>query len=106
MDGQCGGVPARKPLTAEQFCWSSFVASTVHPVKVAIIEALLWIEEPISGAQFGRLFRGAGQGFYESNIRFHLRALVEMGLLEAVPVQASGNSSKEKGFYFAGSTTR
>jgi hypothetical protein len=60
MDGQREGLPAREPLTAEEFCWSSFVAATVHPVKVAIIEALLWIEEPISGAQFGRIFRGAG----------------------------------------------
>jgi len=106
MVGTREGLPAGEPLAAEEFCWSSLIAATVHPVKVAIIEALLWIEEPISGAQFGRLFRGAGQGFYESNIRFHLHALVKMGLLEAAPVQGSGSSAKEKRFYLTCSTTR
>ncbi|MFL5898000.1 MAG: hypothetical protein ACJ76D_06000 [Solirubrobacterales bacterium] len=101
---QLNGLPRRTVLSAEQFCWSSLVASVVHPVKVAIIEALLWIEEPLSAVQIVRLFRGAGREFYDSNIRFHLRALVEIELLEPVNPQDSASTLKGKRFYFRAAT--
>jgi repressor of nif and glnA expression len=103
-DDHLEGLTRRTVLSAEEFCWSSLVASVVHPVKVAIIEALLWIEEPLSAAQIVRLFRGAGREFYDSNIRFHLSALVEMGLLEAACLQEAASSSKGKRFYFRAPT--
>jgi hypothetical protein len=78
----------------------------VHPLKVAIVEALLWIGEPLSAVQFGRVFRGVGDGFRESNVRYHVRHLVEVGVLEAIPIDIScgGGTSREKFFYFVDRT--
>jgi len=68
------------------------------------VEALLWIGEPLSAVQLGKVFRGVGDGFRESNVRYHLRHLTEVGVLEATPTNASngGRTSREKFFYFAG----
>ena len=83
--------------------WEPFLPHLVHPIKVAIVEALLCIDEPLSAVQFGKVFRGAGDGFRESNVRYHLGHLVEVGILERIsgdlyPVEQGG---REKFFYFA-----
>src|SRR4051812_33329334 len=39
--------------------WEPFLPHLVHPLKVTIVEALLWIGEPLSAVQFGKVFRGA-----------------------------------------------
>lgn len=67
------------------------------------MEALLHIGEPLSAVQFGKVFRGAGEGFRESNVRYHLSHLVEVGILERIsgdlyPGEPGG---REKFFYFA-----
>jgi len=74
----------------------------VHPLKVAIVEALLWIGEPLSAVQLGKVFRGVGDGFRESNVRYHVRHLAEVGVLEATATRASneGRTSREKFFFF------
>ena len=82
--------------------WEAFIPQFVHPAKVAMVEALLYIGEPLSATQFARLFRGAGEGFREPNVRYHLRYLVEAGVLETVPPGPFGDpSGKEKFVYFA-----
>ena len=82
--------------------WEPFVPQFVHPLKVAIVEALLWIEEPLSAVQFGKLFRSAGQGFRESNVRYHLNHLAKAGVLEVISAAPSpGGGPWEKFFYFA-----
>jgi len=87
--------------------WEPFLPHLVHPLKVAIVEALLWIGEPLSAVQFGKVFRGAGEGFRESNVRYHLSHLAEIGILERVPADScpQARSSRERFFYFAGSRT-
>jgi hypothetical protein len=70
----------------------------VHPLKVAIVEALLYIGEPLSAVQFRKVFAGAG----ESNVRYHLNHLTDVGVLEVVPVgYRSGGGPRERYFYFA-----
>jgi len=88
--------------------WEPFLPHLVHPLKVAIVETLLWIGEPLSAVQFGKVFRGVGDGFRESNVRYHLRHLAEVGVLEATPVVTSngGKGSREKFFYFVDRTSR
>src|SRR4051812_18800722 len=34
--------------------WEPFLPHLVHPLKVAIVEALLWIREPLSAVQLGK----------------------------------------------------
>jgi hypothetical protein len=56
------------------FCWESLVAGTVHPVKVAIVEALLWLQTPLSATELSRLF---GHGDYSlDSVLHHLKGLV------------------------------
>jgi hypothetical protein len=81
--------------------WENFVPHFVHPVKVAIVEALLCTGEPLSAPQLGMLFRGAGTKFSESNVRFHLARLVEIGMLMITPIELSGKSVYENFYYFS-----
>jgi len=83
--------------------WEAFIPQFVHPVKVAVVEALLWIEEPLSATQLAKLFSGKGERFPEPNVRYHVRHLVTVGVLEVLPLHPfSDGGSKEKFVYFAG----
>lgn len=64
-----------------QFDWSGLVALTVHPVKVAIVEALLWIDEPLSAVQFREIL---DREYSVSPISYHLRSLATYGVLTEV----------------------
>lgn len=66
------------------------------------MEALLWVGEPLSAVQFGKLFSSAGQGFRESNVRYHLNHLANAGVLEVVSAAPRPEGGPwEKLFYFA-----
>lgn len=81
--------------------WEAFLPQLVHPVKVAVVEALLYIGEPLSSAQLTKFFSEEGGLFGESNVRYHLRALATVGVLEVVPPGAlSDGSHRAKFFYF------
>jgi hypothetical protein len=69
------------PVPAQSFDWVALVALLVHPVKVAIIEAMDWIGEPLSATDLDRLLT-CQVGV--SLISYHLRKLVELGVLEPV----------------------
>jgi hypothetical protein len=80
--------------------WEPFLPHLVHPMKVAIVEALQCIGEPLSAVQFGKVFRGAGGEFCESNVRYHLKHLAEIGVLEMTSA-SPGGGPREKFFDFA-----
>jgi hypothetical protein len=93
-------VANKEPTDCQFPGWEPFLPHSVHPLKVAIVEALLWIGEPLSAVMFGKVFRGAGEGFREGNVRYHLKHLAEVGVLE--PVSAGpGGDPRERFFYFA-----
>jgi hypothetical protein len=86
--------------------WEEFLSLLIHPVKVAAVEALLYFGEPLSINQLTLLFRGKGEWFADSTIRYHLSQLVEIGVLENVPPGPSSEKSpKGKFFYFAAQTS-
>jgi hypothetical protein len=62
--------------------WTSLVVQVVHPLKVAIIETLRWMDEPLSRADLGELLADAG--YDPEAIRYHADALIELQMLEAV----------------------
>lgn len=81
--------------------WEPFLPRLVHPLKVAIVEALLYIGEPLSAVQLGRVLRSAGEGYCEANVRYHVRHLAELGVLAPVSDVPSGGGPREKFFDFA-----
>jgi hypothetical protein len=79
----------------ERFDWGSLVPQVIHPLKVAIIEALAWIEEPLSATDFRKLF---SQRFSTAVISYHLVKLAEADALELTRKrQVRGATEK---FYF------
>ncbi len=83
--------------------WEAFIPHFVHPVKVAVVEALLCVGGPLSAAQLAKIFSGRGETFDEPNVRYHVRHLLEVGLLEVVQCDAFGGESRRAKFvYFTG----
>ncbi len=62
----------------EQFDWDVLVPHFVHPLVVAVIEALLWVKEPLSAPDFAKLFNAQ---FNRPTISYHLDKLVEIDAL-------------------------
>jgi hypothetical protein len=88
------GAPSRG---ARGFCWESLVASTIHPVKVAIVEALLWVHEPLSATELAEIF---GHDDYNFDVvLYHLRALVKLDVIE-VTARRHARGAQEKFFFF------
>lgn len=81
---------------AGQFSWEALVASVLHPAKVAIIEGLTWIEQPLSARQLEELFRGSS--LYLGIISYHLKGLNGLGVLEVVGTEPVRGATEK--FYF------
>jgi hypothetical protein len=60
--------------------WGTLVPHVVHPAKVAAIEAMLWMEQPLSCIQLVNLFDG--DDLYLSLVSYHVGQLVEFGVLQ------------------------
>jgi len=67
------------------FIWNSLIQLSVHPAKVAIIEAMLWIEVPLSPKELDRIF---DEQFGVSLVSYHMRTLADAGVVERVRQQA------------------
>lgn len=61
--------------------WDALVARFIHPTKLWIIEAMLWIDEPLSASELEQVF--AGEAGYPA-LSYHLRALVAQDVIEEV----------------------
>lgn len=68
-----------------QFNWDSLVPHMIHPAKVMIIEAMLWIEVPVSPKELDRIF---DEEFGVSLVAYHMRTLADVGVVERVRQQA------------------
>src|SRR3954447_10626633 len=69
----------------ENFEWDMLIPHLVHPLKVAIIEAMSWIDEPVSPRELDLVFE---EEFGVSLVSYHVRVLVGYGALEQVRQQA------------------
>jgi hypothetical protein len=81
--------------------WEVYVANFVHPLKVAIVEALCWLGAPLSAVQLTKLCSGGGEPFREPNVRYHLHQLVKVGVLEIVSSSFDQEGEIDTFFYFA-----
>jgi DNA-binding transcriptional ArsR family regulator len=64
-------------------CWGELLGVLVHPTKVLIIEALRWIDHPLSATEFERIF-GEKSGLHLSNLSYHVSTLAKAGILRQV----------------------
>ena len=64
-----------------RFRWDALVPHFVHPLKVAIIEATLWIERPLSASELAKVFL---EEFDLSLVSYHLNKLAAAGVVEQV----------------------
>ena len=70
---------------AHPFSWDTLVPHLVHPAKVAIIEALQWIEVPLSPKELDLIF---DEEFGVSLVSYHVRTLMDVGVVERVRQEA------------------
>ena len=63
------------------FDWATLVPHVVHPAKVAIIEAMLWVQRPLSATELCDLF-DEPEGMSLPTLSYHVRGLAEVGALE------------------------
>jgi hypothetical protein len=78
------------------FDWEALVPRVLHPVKVSIVEALLWLGRPLSATDLTKLI--GDQEFGLSHIAYHATKLGEIGALKVVRRrQVRGATEK---FYF------
>jgi Helix-turn-helix domain len=68
----------------DHFNWDTLVPYLVHPVKVAIIEAMEWVDVPLSPRELDRIF---DEEFGVSLVAYHMRTLAEVGVVEKVGEQ-------------------
>ena len=87
------GPPApEQHALAEQCFWEQLALKLLHPTQLLIIEAIWWIEEPVSATLL--------QGVYEGRIglsllSYHCKRLEGLGVLEKVgEVPVRGVSEK------------
>lgn len=61
------------------FAWANLVPRIVHPIKVAIIEALVWMDAPMSPANLYRSFDHPD--YYLSIVAYHAEGLEAIGAI-------------------------
>jgi len=69
---------------SDHFNWDTLVPYLIHPVKVAIIEAMEWVDVPVSPRELDRIF---DEEFGVSLVAYHMRTLAEVGVVEKVGQQ-------------------
>jgi len=79
------------------FDWGALVPHVVHPMRVAIIEALCWIGEPLSAIDFTRLF--ADGEVSTSFVSYHLRELAKVGVVVKVRERQVRGALKKSYFF-------
>ena len=65
----------------QEWIWSACVPHFLHPVKVDVIEAFLWIGLPLSPRDLDLLF---DEQFGVSLVAYHVRGLADVNVLEVV----------------------
>jgi hypothetical protein len=71
------------------FDWAEFVPRLVHPLKVAIVEALLWINAPLSASELTKVFYGRWE---LGVVSYHMKKMAAIDAISKVlerPVRGS-----------------
>jgi hypothetical protein len=69
-----------------QFDWAGLVPHVVHPIRVAVIEAIGWVGQPLSPVELTDLFDDPAISL--SLVSYHVRKLATTGVIVAVERRA------------------
>jgi len=78
--------------------WDAFFSHLAHPTQIAIIEALRWIDQPLSAAELTEVFEGT---LGLATVSYHVRRLRNLHVLELINMRAVRGAS-ERFYFFAG----
>jgi DNA-binding transcriptional ArsR family regulator len=84
------------------FDWGTLVSRIVHPAQVAIVEALLYMGQPLSATELRDLFNEP-EDYYLSLVSYHLKKLHEVGVLEETGTRRVRGGTETFYFFVAGS---
>jgi hypothetical protein len=59
--------------------WEALASHLLHPVQLQIIEALAWIDRPLSASELVKVFAGEER---LSAVAYHVRRLADIGALK------------------------
>jgi hypothetical protein len=62
----------------EVFRWDILVSRILHPIQLAMVEALIWIGLPLSPSDLSEMYGGE---YTDSHAGYHVKALVSHGIL-------------------------
>ncbi len=79
-----------------QFDWAGLVPHFVHPIKVEIIEAMIWIGQPLSASELAQVFFSE---YDLSRVSYHLSKLAKAGVFEQVG-QRQVRGAMQRFYYF------
>lgn len=78
------------------FDWAPLVACVIHPAKVAIVEAMLWIEEPLSASAITAMHSDDEHSL--GVVSYHLKELAKLDVIAKVSEMPRRGASEK--FYF------
>jgi hypothetical protein len=81
----------------ERFDWGSLVPQVIHPLKVAVIEALEWVQEPLSASDLSKIIDD--ERYRVPNVSYHMVKLAEVGAIEVVG-ECQRRGAVEKSYFF------
>jgi hypothetical protein len=76
--------------------WGALVPHVVHPAQVAAIEAMLWMERPLSCKELVDLLEN--KDFYLGLVSYHVRRLVKFGVI--LPVKRRQRRGATETYYY------
>jgi DNA-binding transcriptional ArsR family regulator len=85
------------------FDWGTLVPVLLHPAKVAIIEALRWVGQPLSASDICALIDD--EEYYLSSLSYHAVKLAEAGAIEVTRTRQV-RGAQEKFYFFVGTAPR
>ncbi|MEX2107874.1 MAG: hypothetical protein WD827_03175 [Solirubrobacterales bacterium] len=59
--------------------WEALIGRLMHPTQLAVVEAMLWIDAPLSPTQLVRVFDGEIQ---LPSVAYHVGRLADFGVLK------------------------
>jgi hypothetical protein len=74
-------------------------ACLLHPIQLEIVEAMLWVDRPLSVSVLIRVFDGRET---LSTIAYHVRRLNELGALRLVAKRQPPRGTEEKFYRLSG----
>lgn len=80
-----------------RFDWEGLVALSVHPLKVAIIEALRWVQQPLSPSEMTVML--ADGGYSLDLVQYHAGSLAKIGVIEVTHARRA-RGARESYYYF------